>query len=81
MKLVAYTIVLAALAAVLAGCAHVQPSTGLTYILHTDYAVFNVDEDPVHPVSNYIGYCLLPMKDADDERADTIRSLCHITPW
>ncbi|MCX7846623.1 MAG: hypothetical protein N2595_01105, partial [bacterium] len=62
-------------AVVVTGCVHVEPSTGRTYFLHTDYALFQTSDDPARPVSNYIGYCMLPMEDPRDERAQIVRAL------
>jgi len=62
----------------LAGCVHVNPVTGLTYFLHTDYSVFYIDESPTRPVSNYLGFCLLPMQEAQDDRAVLIHDLLGI---
>jgi hypothetical protein len=56
-------------------CVHVQKSTDLSYLLHTDYAAFEVNEDPMISVSNFIGYCLLPMDKPEDSRGALLQDL------
>ncbi len=56
-------------AAALTGCIHVHERTGLSYLLHTDYETFHFNEHPDIIVSRFTGYCVLPMEDPDDRRA------------
>lgn len=67
-----------ALMALLAACVHVEPATGYTYFLHTDYELFHTSDDPARPVSNFIGYCMLPMEDPNDARAVIVRELAEL---
>lgn len=67
-----------ALLAALSGCVHVEPTTGYTYLLHTDYELFHTSDDPARPVSNYIGYCMLPVEDPRDQRSHILRELVEL---
>ncbi len=68
----------AALVALLPACVHVEPATGYSYFLHTDYELFHTSDDPARPVSNFVGYCMLPMEDPKDTRATIVRELTEL---
>ncbi len=52
-------------------CFYTHQTTGDTYFLHTDYEKFIVEDRADSPVSNYIGYCFLPVEKLDDESTAT----------
>ncbi len=59
-------------------CFYTHQTTGDTYVLHTDYEAFLVEDRPDNPVSNYIGYCFLPVNDPEDENVkDSLEILTY----
>ncbi len=56
-------------------CFYTHQTTGDTYFLHTDYETFVVEDRPDIPVSNYIGYCFLPVEKLEDESTINIIEL------
>ena len=56
-------------------CFYTHQTTGDTYFLHTDYETFLVEDRPDIPVSNYIGYCFLPVEKQKDESTINIIEL------
>ena len=52
-------------------CFYTHQTTGGTYFLHTDYEKFVVEDRPDNPVSNYVGYCFLPVEKQNDESTKT----------
>ena len=59
----------------LLGCYYQHPRTQAMYQLHTEYDVFQIDDSPADPVTNYLGFCMMPMEDAEDPRASVLEEL------
>ncbi len=62
------------LAAVLSlvGCVYQNKSNKLSYVLNTQYNVFDIKEEPNFTFSNFVGYCMMPMKNANDGRTKEV---------
>jgi len=52
-------------------CFYTHQTTGDSYFLHTDYETFVVEDRADRPVSNYVGFCFLPVEKLDDESTAT----------
>lgn len=68
------TVLLAAVLC-LVGCVYQQKYTKLSYMLNTEYNVFDIKEEPELSFSNFVGYCMMPMKDPGDVRAQEALAL------
>lgn len=52
---------------VFTGCVYTHPSTGHTYFFSHEYNNFAVEESLNINPSNYVGFCFLPLKEAEDQ--------------
>ena len=55
--------------ACLAGCVYTNKQNNLSYVFNTHYNVFDIKNEPAFTFSNFVGYCLMPMRDPHDIRS------------
>jgi len=55
--------------ACLAGCVYTNKQNNLSYVFNTHYNVFDIKNEPDFSFSNFVGYCMMPMRDPKDIRS------------
>jgi len=69
------TLAVAVVAFALASCFYHDKHTDTDYILHTEYEVFDITKDPNVDFEKFVGFCMMPLENEEDERGKTCISL------
>jgi len=60
---------------VIGACSHPQAKTDFGYMVNNRYAAIHRSDKPEHGLSNFIGYCVLPLQKPDDPRGKAVQTV------